>query len=57
MKMRIKMRMRMRMRMKNLKKKKVKDANIKKLIEEPKKIKSSNWLDKNKFKEILQQQI
>ena len=54
----MKMRIKMRMRMKNLKiKKKVKDANIKKLIEKPKKIKSPNWLDKNKFKEILQQQI
>ena len=31
----------------------VKDANNKKLIEEPKEIKISNWLDKNKFKEIL----
>ena len=31
----------------------VKDANIKKLIEEPKEIKSPNWLDKNEFKEIL----
>ena len=31
----------------------VKDANIKELIEEPKKIKSPNWLDKNKFKEIF----
>ena len=31
----------------------VKDANIKELIEEPKEIKSPNWLDKNKFKEIL----
>ena len=31
----------------------VKDANIKKLIEEPKEIKSPNWFDKNKFKEIL----
>ena len=31
----------------------VKDANIKKLIEEPKEIKSPDWLDKNKFKEIL----
>ena len=31
----------------------VKDANIKELIEEPKVIKSPNWLDKNKFKEIL----
>ena len=52
------MRIKMRMRMKNLKiKKKVKDANIKKLIEKSKKIKSPNWLDKNKFKEILQQQI
>ena len=28
----------------------VKDANIKELIEEPKEIKSPNWLDKNKFK-------
>ena len=27
----------------------VKDANIKKLIKEPKEIKSLNWLDKNKF--------
>ena len=31
----------------------LKDANIKELIEGPKEIKSSNWLDKNKFKEIL----
>ena len=31
----------------------VKDANIKELIEEPKEIKSPNWLDKNKFKDIL----
>ena len=31
----------------------VKDANIKKLIEEPKEIKSPNWFDKNKFKQIL----
>ena len=31
----------------------VKDANIKELIEEPKKIKSLNWLDKNKFEEVL----
>ena len=32
----------------------VKDSNIQKLIEEPKEItKSANWLDKNKFKEIL----
>ena len=31
----------------------VKDANIKELIEEPKEIKGLNWLDKNKFKEIL----
>ena len=31
----------------------VKDANIKELIEEPKEIKSPNWFDKNKFKEIL----
>ena len=32
----------------------VKDSNIQKLIEEPKEIiKSPNWLDKNKFKEIL----
>ena len=34
-------------------KKIVNDANIKKLIEKPKEIKSLNWLDKNKFKEIL----
>ena len=32
---------------------KMKDVNIKELIEEPKEIKSLNWLDKNKFKEIL----
>ena len=31
----------------------VKDANIKELTEEPKEIKSPNWLDKNKFKEIV----
>ena len=31
----------------------VKNANIKELIEEPIVIKSPNWLDKNKFKEIL----
>ena len=31
----------------------VKDVNIKELIEQPKEIKSPNWLDKNKFKEIL----
>ena len=31
----------------------VKDANIKKLIHEPKEIKSPNWIDKNTFKEIL----
>ena len=31
----------------------VKDSNIQKLIEEPKEIKSPNWIDKNKFKEIL----
>ena len=31
----------------------VKDANIKELIEEPKEIKSPNWLNKNKFKEIF----
>ena len=50
----MKMGMRMRMRMNNLKKKKiVKNANIKELIEEPKEIKSPNWIDKNKFKEIL----
>ena len=48
------MRMRMRMKMKNLKKNEiVKDASIKELIEEPKEIKSRNWSDKNKFKEIL----
>ena len=45
--MRMKMKMRMKMRMK------MKDANIKELIEEPKEIKSLNWLDRNKFKEIL----
>ena len=37
----------------NFFKKIVKDANIKELIEKPKEIKSSNWLDKNMFKEIL----
>ena len=31
----------------------VKDSNIKELIEKPKEIKSPNWIDKNKFKEIL----
>ena len=31
----------------------VKNSNIKELMEEPKEIKSLNWLDKNKFKEIL----
>ena len=31
----------------------VDDANIKKLIEEPKEIKTPNCLDKNKLKEIL----
>ena len=31
----------------------VKDANIKELLEKLKDIKSLNWLDKNKFKEIL----
>ena len=50
----MKIRMRMRMKMNFFKKKKiVKDSNIKELIEEPKEIKSLNWLDKNKFKEIL----
>ena len=38
---------------KKFKKKIVKDTNIKELIEEPKEMKSPNWLDKNKFKEIL----
>ena len=38
---------------KKFKNKIVKDANIKELIEEPKEIKSPNWLDKNYFKEIL----
>ena len=38
------------MRMNNFKKITVKDANIK---EEPKEIKSPNWINKNKFKEIL----
>ena len=42
------------MKMNNFKKSNiVKDANIKELIEEPKEIKSPNWIDKNKFKEIL----
>ena len=36
-----------------LEKKIFKDANIKKLIEKPKEIKSPNWLDKNKFEKIL----
>ena len=31
----------------------VKDANIKELTEEPKEIKIPNWIDKNKFEEIL----
>ena len=31
----------------------VKDSIIKGLIEKPKEIKSPNWFDKNKFKEIL----
>ena len=31
----------------------VKNSNIKVLIEKPKQIKSPNWLDKKKFKEIL----
>ena len=31
----------------------VKDANIKELIEEPKEIKSPNWIEKNKFEKIL----
>ena len=38
---------------KKLKKKIVKDANRKESVEEPKEIKSPNWFDKNKFKEIL----
>ena len=44
--------MTMRMKMKN-QKKIVKDSNIQESIEEPKKIKSLNWLDKNKFKETI----
>ena len=36
-----------------IKNKIVKDSNIKELIEEPKEIKSLNWLDKNKFKGIF----
>ena len=36
-----------------MKNKIVKDSNIKELIEKPKEIKSPNWIDKNKFKEIL----
>ena len=31
----------------------VKDAHTKKLIEEPKEIKSPNWIGKNKFEKIL----
>ena len=31
----------------------IKNSNIKESIEEPKEIKNPNWLDKNKFKEIL----
>ena len=31
----------------------VKDSNLKELIEKPKEIKSPNWIDENKFKEIL----
>ena len=31
----------------------VTDANTKKLIEEPKDIKSPNWIDKSKFEKIL----
>ena len=31
----------------------VKDTNIKELIEEPKEIKSLNWLNKNKFEKTL----
>ena len=43
--------MKMRMKMKIFEKDKmVEDANIKKIIEEPKEIKSPNWIDKNKFK-------
>ena len=36
-------------KLKKKKKRIVKDAHIKKLTEEPKEIKSPNWLDKNKF--------
>ena len=36
-----------------LKNKIVKDSNINELIEEPKEIKSPNWIDKNNFKKIL----
>ena len=36
-----------------LKKNIVKDANIKKLIEERKEVKSPNWIDKNEFEKIL----
>ena len=35
------------------KNKRIKDANIKELIEEPKDIKSLYWIDKNKFKKTL----
>ena len=43
------MRMEMKMKIKIRKKKIVKDANIQKLIEESKEMKSPNWLDENKF--------
>ena len=39
--------------MNNFKKITVKDANITELIEEPKEIKSLNWIDKNKFEKFL----
>ena len=53
MRMRMKMRIKIRMKIMTMKNEIVKDSNIKELIEEPKEIKSPNWLDKNKFKGIL----
>ena len=35
------------------KNKTVKDSNIQKVIEDPKEIKSPNWIGKNKFKKFL----
>ena len=51
--MKMKMTMTMTMKIKNLKNEIVQNSNIKELIEKPKEVKSHNWLDENKFKEIL----